>query len=62
MKDVVNQIMAYEQGDMDDEEVIDFFQTLLDTRIIYSLQGSYQRQAQALLEAGYIERNPPNDA
>ena len=62
MKDVVNQIMAYEQGDMDDEEVIDFFQTLLDTRIIYSLQGSYQRQAQALLEAGYIERSVPNDA
>ena len=62
MKDVVNQIMAYEQGDMDDEEVIDFFQTLLDTRIIYSLQGSYQRQAQALLEAGYIERSIPNDA
>jgi len=62
MKDVVNQIMAYEQGDMDDEEVIDFFQVLLDTRIIYSLQGSYQRQAQALLEAGYIERSVPNDA
>jgi len=62
MKDVVNQIMAYEQGDMDDEEVIDFFQTLLDTRIIYSLQGSYQRHAQALLEAGYIERSVPNDA
>ncbi len=62
MKDVVNQIMAYEQGDMDDEEVIDFFQTLLDTRIIYSLQGSYQRQAQALLEAGYIERTHLNDA
>jgi energy-converting hydrogenase A subunit M len=62
MKDVVNQIMAYEQGDMDDEEVIDFFQTLLDTRIIYSLQGSYQRQAHALLEAGYIERTHLNDA
>ena len=62
MKDVVNQIMAYEQGDMDDEEVIDFFQVLLDTRIIYSLQGSYQRQAQVLLEAGYIERSVPNDA
>tara|TARA_Y100000034_G_C6645191_1_gene282204 strand:+ start:113 stop:301 length:189 start_codon:yes stop_codon:yes gene_type:complete len=62
MKDVLNQIMAYENGEMENDEVIDFFQSLLDSRIIYSLQGSYQRQAQALLEAGYIERSVPNDA
>ena len=62
MKDTVNQIVAYENGEMDEEEIVEFFQELLDDNLIYSLQGSYQRTAMLLLELGHIVRNPPNDA
>jgi hypothetical protein len=38
---------------MEDEEVIEFFQMLIDTNRIYSLQGSYQRTAAYLIEDGH---------
>lgn len=48
-------IMAYENGEMeDDDEVIDFFQHLMNTGIINHLQGSYQRMAMELLQQGMI--------
>ena len=54
--DTVSQIMAYENGEMEEPEMIAFFQFLLDSGMIYSLQGSYQRTAQQLIEAGLIEQ------
>jgi len=54
--DVVSAIMDYESGNMTEEDAIEFFQHLLDTGTIYSLQGSYQRTAQSLLDAGLIVR------
>lgn len=50
----VNKIVAYEQGDMDEEETIEFFQELMDTGLIWSLQGHYGRTAQAMIDAGLI--------
>jgi len=52
---VLQGIMDYENGEMDGVDVIDFFQHLVDTGIINHLQGSYQRTAQQLLEAGMLE-------
>jgi len=52
--DVVGQIMAFEQGDLENEEVYALFQFLLDSGMIYSLQGSYQRMAEELLLAEKI--------
>ena len=54
--DTVSQIMAYENGEMEQSEMIAFFQFLLDSGMIYSLQGSYQRTAQQLIDAGLIEQ------
>ena len=53
--DIVGQIMAFEQGELDNEEVYSLFQFLLDSGMIHSLQGSYQRMAEDLLLAGVIE-------
>jgi hypothetical protein len=50
----VNKIVAYEQGDMDEAETIEFFQELMDTGLIWSLQGHYGRTAQAMVDAGLI--------
>lgn len=51
---VVDFIMAYEAGELDDDEVTEGFQMMLDNGMVWNLQGSYQRTAQALLDAGLI--------
>jgi len=51
---LVDRIMDYESGNMDEEQVAEFFQELLDSGVISSLQGSYQRMAQQLIDAGLI--------
>ena len=50
----VDQIMKYEDGLMEWDEVVDFFQELLDSGFIVHLQGHYQRTAQTLINAGQI--------
>lgn len=55
--DLVNQIIDYEDGRMTDEEENVFFQQLIDTGLISQLQGSYQRMAFRLIEAGYCHKN-----
>tara|TARA_B100000900_G_C20287215_1_gene596597 strand:+ start:353 stop:574 length:222 start_codon:yes stop_codon:yes gene_type:complete len=52
---IVDKMISYESGDMNEEEAVEFFQELLDRRLINSLQGSYQRTAATLLELGHIE-------
>jgi hypothetical protein len=51
---MVSDIIAYENGEMDEEEVISLFQELVDTGMVWVLQGHYGRTAQALLDAGEI--------
>ena len=51
-KQMINDIIAYESGEMLDEEIIDFFQRLIDSGMAWSLQGSYGRMAMRLVEDG----------
>tara|TARA_R100000234_G_scaffold76875_1_gene47841 strand:- start:316 stop:513 length:198 start_codon:yes stop_codon:yes gene_type:complete len=53
--DIVTSITAFEQGELTNEETYALFQFLLDSGMIHSLQGSYQRMAEELLLAGKIE-------
>lgn len=53
--DAVDFIMRLE-GEADDltqDEVIEGFQHLIDTGMVWSLQGSYGRAAMSLIEQGY---------
>jgi hypothetical protein len=43
--------------DADDEETLDAYQYLVDTGIIWKLQGSFGRVAQHLIDAGLIKCN-----
>jgi hypothetical protein len=47
-------IIAFEDGELTDEETIALFQELCNTGMIYSLQGSYQRFAEQLIAEGLI--------
>lgn len=53
VKDLVGKIIDFESGDMDDEQIIAFFQELIDTGMAWSLQGMYGRMAQNLINEGY---------
>ena len=53
--DQLNQIIAYEQGDLDEDETLALFQNLVDTGLAWTLQGHYGRTAASLLEAGMIQ-------
>lgn len=49
-------IMDFESGDLSVAETIDGFQHLLDSGLVWSLQGLYGRMATRMLEAGLIQR------
>ncbi len=50
---LVNQIIKYENGDMEDGEMIQFFQELINNGMALCLQGHYGRTAMAMIEEGY---------
>jgi len=50
----IDDIIAYENGLLDEDEMLDFFQRLVDSGLAWNLQGHYGRTAMALLEAGLI--------
>ena len=54
--DLVDKIMAFESGEMSDEKTIEFFQELIDTGQAWTLQGTYGRTANALIEAGHCHK------
>ncbi len=46
--DLTPRIMAYEAGELDEAEVLEFFQDLVAAGLIWRLQGAYQRAAKRL--------------
>ena len=50
----IDQIIAFEQGELDDDGIINLFQALVDSGDAWRLQGSYGRMAVSLIEAGLI--------
>lgn len=53
-QEFVDKMVRFESGEMSNNEVIQFFQELLDQGVIPHLQGAYGRAAQSLLDAGLI--------
>lgn len=56
MQDLVGKIMAFEEGNLSEEDVIELFQYLVDTGMAWSLQGFYGRAAMNLIEAGLVTK------
>ena len=52
---LVDEVNKYENGEMTEEEIISFFQGLVDSGMAWSLQGHYGRTAVSLLKEGLIK-------
>lgn len=52
---IVDQIIDYESGLMEEEDVPGFFQRLYDTGVLAGLQGSYHRAFAHLKSHGLVE-------
>lgn len=59
-KSIFDKIIAYENGDLFEDEMIDLFQELIDTGMLWQLQGHYGRMAMRLINAGLCHQRQSN--
>ena len=50
--DIIGQIMAFEDGQLDEADTLALFQSLINTGLAWQLQGSYGSAAQRLINCG----------
>ena len=48
----VDFIIAYEGGELDDDAIVEGFQAMINSGLVWQLQSRYGRQAMAMIEAG----------
>ena len=53
---MTDQIIAYEQGELGEDEILELFQQLVDSGVAWKLQGHYGRTAASLIERGLIHK------
>jgi hypothetical protein len=58
MTNLTSDIIAYENGELEDVEVVDLFQSLVDSGLAWQLQGSYGRTAARMIETGVVQFAP----
>lgn len=51
----IDQILAFENGEMEFDEVVDFIQDGINAGWVWRLQGFYGRCAAQLIEQGYCQ-------
>lgn len=51
----IDDIMDFEAGEMDEDRAIEFFQGMINSGAVWSLQGSYGRTAVNLIENGLCQ-------
>jgi len=58
--DRVDKIISYESGTMSDDDMVSFFQELIDDGSAWKLQGHYGRMAKALIDSGLCHKGKRN--
>lgn len=54
--DLIGQIIAYEQGDLNNKDCLELFAELIRSGQAWTLQGTYGRTAKALIDIGHINK------
>lgn len=62
MSDIVDRLIAFESGELDDDQTIELFQELVDTSLAWFLQGAYRRSATRLIDAGLVSAKSASEA
>lgn len=52
----IDLIIQYENGELDDQQIVFLFADLVQTGQAWLLQGHYGRTAKRLIEAGWIDK------
>jgi len=52
---MLDMMMSYENGELDTEQTVELFQNLIDSGLIFNLQGHYMRVAKDLVDAGLVD-------
>ena len=56
--EVVDLIIRYESEGLDEADAVRLFQHLIDTGMVWGLQGFYGRAAMAMIDSGLCTRAP----
>jgi hypothetical protein len=56
MSKFLDRIISWESGLLSEDEMIDLFQDLINSGVAWSLQGTYGRTAEYLIDTGYCTR------
>ncbi|WDS51784.1 hypothetical protein SEA_TRIUMPH_70 [Streptomyces phage Triumph] len=54
MKDIAIDLMSYEADELEIDEIVDLFATLIRSGMAWTLQGHYGRTAQGLIDQGIV--------
>lgn len=54
IKNLTDKIIKFEEGEMEYDEVVSFFQELVNTGLVWNLQGFYGRTAVELIQSGAV--------
>lgn len=52
---MLDMMMSYENGELDTDQTVELFQNLIDSGLIFNLQGHYMRMAKELVDAGLVD-------
>tara|TARA_R110000751_G_scaffold279802_1_gene382217 strand:- start:45 stop:242 length:198 start_codon:yes stop_codon:yes gene_type:complete len=54
---IIDKIIAFEQGELEAQEILELFSNLIKSGMAWTLQGSYGRTAERLIERKIINKD-----